>query len=1265
MSKIVAGAAIRGARELVKQAEEFLNKALEEKGKDQKIEFPETAFYLPMANALLGAEVKTLNEVLPVLKEAKSLIHDEPTKDLWLPYLGDALDSGIAALLAEEIICVLRYLYNQEPQKDCNGFFSDTILRTLGIQLVDGRMPGFAAILGAAPDNKTAVEIVREFQKRNIMTFVGSSSNGKSIIDQLIEEKVEMGWDTYIVPYGRDTISGIYPLHWAIRGALTFGGIKAGNAKDCLLYCKERVFAFGLTLGPLDDIKYATGAGAINMGFPIIADTDIPEIKPTGICTYEHLVKEFDYKKIVQRSIEVRGVKVKLSKIPVPVAYSAAFEGERVRRQNMYVQFGGKFSSAFEFTRSKSLDEVEDGKIEVVGPEIDDMKEGEAYPLGILMEVAGRKMQPDFEPILERQAHSFLNEAMGVFHMGQRNMCWIRISKEAVKKGFKLKHFGTILHARFHDTYGKIVDKAQITIYTKKEDVERIMPEAVKSYEERDARIEGMTDESVDTFYSCTLCVPQGELITLKDGSFDTIERVIETVADKHDVEVLSFENQGIKKKAIGELFAHPAPKKLIKITLRDGNSITLTKNHRILVDTKQGLDWIEAGDITNVDYVLSPKQTLLHAVENKTKNEFYLIDFVLDALKVYDEDFIGWLRDRVLSKYNSLQKAAKQIGIKYHRFYRGLQKRRINGPNRLKISEIKAILENISLDWDAAKHKISRLGNSRGQSLKKTILKEDFMYIAGLIAADGTIRYDSRSKDGIPLRITFTNSEYSLIKEFCNIAERYFADKCRVRTKPRYAEHHKKTWTVELYAPVIASIIVNLGIRPANRSMKWQGSVISRFPSTFIGSFLKGLFDGDGHVTQSGVAISTKGYKEAQHVYFLFKKLGIHTTIRKATGCYQVCVQNRVEYEKFTTAVSSKHSGKKARMETLKFNQDKYHTIRTDTVPWLCSRIVDKLFSSLKIIKSHLSAVDRGIINDWIEFKYRISKEKLAALLDELKPNINTGNSLFKELYAWCYSKINFVKVKKIESIEYNQKAVYNFSVPGPHNYLVNGIVVKNCQSFAPNHVCIVKPERIGLCGAYSYIDAKACYELSPTGPNQPVKKGEIIDPVKGEWKGVNEFIYQKSNKAIERFHAYSIMTFPDTACGCFECIIAILPEANGFMVVNREYAGFTPAGMKFSTLAGSVGGGNQTPGFMGVGRLYIVSKKFLIADGGLKRLVWMPKELKEALVGKLKKRCEEDGAADLFDKIATEENATESEALVKFLTEKGHPAVTMDPLM
>ncbi|MFH1478392.1 MAG: acetyl-CoA decarbonylase/synthase complex subunit alpha/beta [Candidatus Omnitrophota bacterium] len=725
MSKIIASAAIRGARQIYKQAGELLAKAIKENSESKELKFPETAFYLPMAYALLGKEVKTLKDGLDVLDFSRNLLHDEPTEKIWLPYLGNTLDSGIAALLCEELIMALRYLYNQEPQKDCNGFFSDTILRTLGIQLVDGRMPGFAAILGAAPDNKTAVYIVRELQKRSIMTFVGSSVKGRSIIDQLLEEKVEMGWDTYIVPYGRDTISAIYPLNWAIRGALTFGGHKKGEALKCLKYCQNRVFAFGMVLGELDDIKYATGAGAINMGFPIIADTFIPEIRPTGICTYEHVIRELDHKKIVPKAIELRGIKLKVSEIPIPVSYSPAFEGERVRREQMFAQFGGKYSDAFEYVKMVDIDKIEDGKIKVIGPELDEIKEGGASPLGIIVEVAGRKMQKDFEPILERQIHSFLNEAMGVFHMGQRDMCWMRISKDAKNKGFKLEHLGVILHARFHDVFSSIADKVEVTIVTKQEEVDKRIGEAKVSYEERDERVANMTDESVDIFWSCTLC------------------------------------------------------------------------------------------------------------------------------------------------------------------------------------------------------------------------------------------------------------------------------------------------------------------------------------------------------------------------------------------------------------------------------------------------------------------------------------------------------------------------------------------------------------QSFAPNHLCVIKPERLGLCGAYNWLDAKASYELNPSGPNQPIKKGECLDPAKGEWKGVNEVIFQKSNRTLERFCGYSIIDSPETSCGCFECIIAILPEANGFMVVNREYAGSTPAGMGFSTLAGSIGGGSQTPGFMGVGRLYLASKKFISAEGGLKRVVWMPKELKEALKDKLERRAQELGDPGLVGKIADETVATSMEELLPFLEKSGHPALTMEAVM
>ena len=134
-------------------------------------------------------------------------------------------------------------------------------------------------------------------------------------------------------------------------------------------------------------------------------------------------------------------------------------------------------------------------------------------------------------------------------------------------------------------------------------------------------------------------------------------------------------------------------------------------------------------------------------------------------------------------------------------------------------------------------------------------------------------------------------------------------------------------------------------------------------------------------------------------------------------------------------------------------------------------------------------------------------------------------------------------------------------------------------CQSFAPNHVCVITPERLGLCGAYSWLDAKASFEITPSGPNQPIVKGETLDERLGQWHNISEFVYQKSNKTIEKISMYSLMDSPQTSCGCFECILAIIPEANGVMVVHRDYAGMTPCGMTFTTLAGSVGGGLQSP--------------------------------------------------------------------------------------
>lgn len=219
-------------------------------------------------------------------------------------------------------------------------------------------------------------------------------------------------------------------------------------------------------------------------------------------------------------------------------------------------------------------------------------------------------------------------------------------------------------------------------------------------------------------------------------------------------------------------------------------------------------------------------------------------------------------------------------------------------------------------------------------------------------------------------------------------------------------------------------------------------------------------------------------------------------------------------------------------------------------------------------------------------------------------------------------------------------------------------------CQSFAPAHVCVVTPERLGLCGAVSWLDAKATKELDPSGPCQPIVKGECMDEVKGRWETVNKAVAENSHGAVTAVNIYTIMEDPMTSCGCFECICGIMPEANGVVIVNREYAGMTPLGMTFGELASTTGGGVQTPGFMGHGRHFITSKKFLYGDGGLSRVVWMPKELKDALRDKLEERGKEMGIENFVDMIADEEVGTDPDAVVEFLTEKGHPALSMDPM-
>jgi acetyl-CoA synthase len=732
MSRLVAFAAIQGGYNIVSKVEGKYKKALQTYNADTKVGFPNTAYFLPVIYSLLGMKVETLEDIRKPLEFAlKGQNH--------LPYLGPLLDAGMAALLAFEIEEALRYLdepdfflHSEDIDEDAGkiwlGAADDTVFRKRGVEFVDGTAPGFAAVVGAAPDPDVAKMIVEEYQKRSLYIFCAANQNGTTVIEQLLEAGVQVGWNTRIVPFGPDISSAIFALGFANRAAMAFGGVQPGDYKRMLLYNKDRIFAFVNALGDVNAEWAAAAAGCVNWGFPTLADTDIPEILPTGICTYEHVVANVTHEEMVNKSVEVRGLKVHISDIDIPLSFGPAYEGERVRGADLYSQMGGGKSQATELVKMAEMNEIEDGKVIIDGADLTDIKEGDNLPLGIYVQIAGREFQTDFEPIIERQIHHLINYIQGVMHIGQRDIAWIRVSKAAIDKGFTLKDMkdiGTVLHAKFHQDFEKIVDKVQITLITDKKKVDELTKRARGEYKLRDERVEKMTDEDEEIYYSCTLC------------------------------------------------------------------------------------------------------------------------------------------------------------------------------------------------------------------------------------------------------------------------------------------------------------------------------------------------------------------------------------------------------------------------------------------------------------------------------------------------------------------------------------------------------------QSFAPSHVCTVSPERTGLCGAYNWMDCKASFEINPTGPNQPIEKGECLDPVLGQWKGVNEFVAKASRGAVDHYNFYSMVHEPMTTCGCCECIAAMLPSCNGVMTVHREYTGETPCGMKFTTLAGVMGGGQSSPGFVGHSKFNITQRKFITGDGGLLRMVWMPKSLKEEIKERLLKRGEELGVPDLYDKIADETVGITEEEILPFLQEKGHPALSMDPLI
>ena len=465
--------------------------AIAQHGADKAVEFPHTAYCLPCYYAVTGVKVKTLGEMKEALGVIKSLMTREHQLD-------DALMSGVATALCAEFIEVLKYLDGAEPYSEpYYGHLPDSIIRELGVPLVTGDIPGVAVIIGSAPTAQEGVDLVKSYQAQGILvTLVGG------IIDQAQELGLKMGYNVRIVPLGKDITSVIHVVSVALRAALIFGNVTPGDAAALIKYTSERVPAFVNAFKPIDDVILAAGAGAIKLGFPVISNEDenITEV-PGALIACPNVA---DFNKV---SLEARNIKIKITNIDIPVAFASAFEGEIIRRKDMQVEFDGSRVDCAELVQTRSMDEVEDHKITVVGPDVDEMELGSKNPIAYVVEVAGKRMQPDFEPVIERKFHNYINCIEGVYHTGQRDMQRIRIGKEAYNAGFRIRHIGEVLYTQVKNEFEAVVDKCQVSVYTDPAECTRIRHEvAIPVFDKRDARLENLTDETVDVYYSCILC---------------------------------------------------------------------------------------------------------------------------------------------------------------------------------------------------------------------------------------------------------------------------------------------------------------------------------------------------------------------------------------------------------------------------------------------------------------------------------------------------------------------------------------------------------------------------------------------------------------------------------------------------------------------------------------------------------------------------------------------------------------------------------------
>ncbi len=478
-----------GANAVAGLTEGAVNDAIAKYGADKEVAFPDTAYCFPTIYAATGVKVKTLGDLPACVGVLKSLITNQED-------LGQALNAGLATAVGAEILEGLKYAASGNPYENESGigFVPDPIIRSLGVPLVTGDIPGVAVVLGKADDPAAVANVVKDYQSKGIMTFMVGD-----VIEQCAEAGVKMGLEFRVIPLGHDVTSVIHVVTVAIRAALIFGNVQPGDLTGLLTYTKERVPAFVNTFGAIDPVVVSAGAGAIALGFPVVVDIDLGENQVPGA-----LESVCDHAETVKKSLELRGIKIKIKELPIPVAFAAAFEGEIIRKADMHNECWSSKNPTAELVMMREMNEIEDHEITVIGPDFDEAKD---LALVTYVEVAGKRMQVDFESVIERKFHAWFNYMEGVMHTGQRNQVRVRVSNAAFEAGLRIRHFAEVLYVMIMDEFEAVVDKCRITLITDAAEAAKFRDEiAMPRYAARDARLESLTDESVDRYYTCILC---------------------------------------------------------------------------------------------------------------------------------------------------------------------------------------------------------------------------------------------------------------------------------------------------------------------------------------------------------------------------------------------------------------------------------------------------------------------------------------------------------------------------------------------------------------------------------------------------------------------------------------------------------------------------------------------------------------------------------------------------------------------------------------